>query len=244
MSTQRINLTTATPTHPGRISTIKLVSQAVTGPPGADGAGVSVALKEGGTTKVAVATVLDFTAADFDVTTGGVVSLAVTPQPLDSDLTAIAALSTTSFGRGLLALADAAALLAAAGAATAAQGATADAALPRTAGGAGVTNLGSVTSNCETANVATTKTVDVSTYNAFDLTMTAATTFTFSNWATSGKMGMFTMILRGAYTPTFPAAVKWSGGSAPTYTTPALYVFTSIDAGTTILGAQVGKAFA
>ena len=30
-------------------------------------------------------------------------------QPLDSDLTAIAALSTTSFGRGLLALADAAA---------------------------------------------------------------------------------------------------------------------------------------
>ena len=30
-------------------------------------------------------------------------------QPLDSDLTAIAALSTTTFGRGLLALADAAA---------------------------------------------------------------------------------------------------------------------------------------
>jgi hypothetical protein len=34
-------------------------------------------------------------------------------QPLDSDLTAIAALSTTAFGRGLLALADAAALAAA-----------------------------------------------------------------------------------------------------------------------------------
>ena len=31
-------------------------------------------------------------------------------QPLDSDLTAIAALTTTSFGRALLALADAAAL--------------------------------------------------------------------------------------------------------------------------------------
>jgi hypothetical protein len=31
-------------------------------------------------------------------------------QPLDSDLTAIAALATTSFGRALLALADAAAL--------------------------------------------------------------------------------------------------------------------------------------
>jgi hypothetical protein len=36
-------------------------------------------------------------------------------QPLDSDLTAIAALTTTAFGRGLLALADAAALLSAAG---------------------------------------------------------------------------------------------------------------------------------
>jgi hypothetical protein len=40
-------------------------------------------------------------------------------QPLDSDLTAIAALTTTSFGRSLLALADQAALLAAAGAAAA-----------------------------------------------------------------------------------------------------------------------------
>jgi hypothetical protein len=36
-------------------------------------------------------------------------------QPLDSDLSAIAALTTTAFGRGLLALADAAALLTAAG---------------------------------------------------------------------------------------------------------------------------------
>jgi len=36
-------------------------------------------------------------------------------QPLDSDLTAIAALSTTSFGRALLALADAAALRSTAG---------------------------------------------------------------------------------------------------------------------------------
>lgn len=41
--------------------------------------------------------------------------LASSYQPLDSDLTAIAALSTTSFGRGLLALADAAALRTSAG---------------------------------------------------------------------------------------------------------------------------------
>lgn len=42
-------------------------------------------------------------------------AVAATLQPLDSDLTAIAALSTTSFGRGLLALADAAALRTTAG---------------------------------------------------------------------------------------------------------------------------------
>lgn len=161
MTTRRINLTTATPTQAGRINTIKLVSQAVTGPPGADGAGVSVALKEGGTTKVAVATVLDFTAADFDVTAGGVVSLAVTPQPADTDLTAIAALTSAadkvpySTGAGTWALADftaagralvddanaaaqrttlglgTAATAATGDFATAAQGAAADAAVPK-----------------------------------------------------------------------------------------------------------------
>lgn len=41
-------------------------------------------------------------------------------QPLDSDLTAIAALSTTTFGRALLALADAAALTALSNVATSA----------------------------------------------------------------------------------------------------------------------------
>lgn len=41
---------------------------------------------------------------------GDIPDLSATYQPLDSDLTAIAALSTTAFGRGLLALADAAAL--------------------------------------------------------------------------------------------------------------------------------------
>lgn len=47
-------------------------------------------------------------------------------QPLDSDLTAIAALSTTSYGRALLALADAAALRTAAGLGTAAVAASGD----------------------------------------------------------------------------------------------------------------------
>jgi hypothetical protein len=49
-----------------------------------------------------------------------------TTQPLDSDLTAIAALSTTSYGRALLALADAAAARTALGLGTAATHATGD----------------------------------------------------------------------------------------------------------------------
>lgn len=60
---------------------------------------------------------------DFDAA-GAAAAAQAASQPLDSDLTAIAALTTTSFGRSLLTLADAAALLSAAGAlgATAAAG--------------------------------------------------------------------------------------------------------------------------
>lgn len=47
---------------------------------------------------------------DIEVMTAQRLAAAAATQPVDSDLTAIAALSTTSFGRGLLTLADAAAL--------------------------------------------------------------------------------------------------------------------------------------
>lgn len=48
-------------------------------------------------------------------TLGSAAAAAAASQPLDSDLTAIAALTTTAYGRGLLTLADAAALTAAHG---------------------------------------------------------------------------------------------------------------------------------
>lgn len=57
-------------------------------------------------------------ARDSEVTSA-ISALSSVYQPLDSDLTSIAALTTTAFGRGLLGLADAAALLSAAGAAAA-----------------------------------------------------------------------------------------------------------------------------
>jgi hypothetical protein len=142
--------------------------------------------------------------------------------------------------------------------ATAAQGAKADTALQDvvddttpTLGGAldaatnSITNVGAVEEEVNTvATSGATETLDVSAYGVHDVTMDQACTFTFSNPAPSGDASSFVLILRGAFTPTLPASVDWSGGAAPTYTTPSMYVFTTVDAGTTWLGAQSGSAFA
>jgi hypothetical protein len=63
---------------------------------------------------VADARIASTIARDSEVT-AAIAALSTVYQPLDSDLTSIAALTTTAFGRGLLALADAAALRSAAG---------------------------------------------------------------------------------------------------------------------------------
>jgi hypothetical protein len=112
------------------------------------------------------------------------------------------------------------------------------------AGGDSVTNLGAVSSNTNTvAATGSTETLDVSLYEVHDCTMDQSCTFTFSNWPTSGKFGCFILILRGAFTPTFPTTVKPDGAS-PTYTTPSVYVFWTVNAGSTVFLKQSGKAFA
>ena len=106
-------------------------------------------------------------------------------------------------------------------------------------------NIGAVEWNVNTvAATGATETLDTSTYGVHDLTMDQSCTLTFSNPAPSGKETEFKLILRGAFTPTFPAAVDWASGSAPTYTSPAVYLFSTVDAGTTWFGFQAGKAFA
>lgn len=72
-----------------------------------------------GRTALGLGTAATHPATDFD-SSGAAAAAQAASQPLDSDLTAIAALSTTSFGRALLALADAAALRTSAGLGTAA----------------------------------------------------------------------------------------------------------------------------
>lgn len=190
------------------------------------------------------------------------INLAAAYQPLDTDLTAIAGLTSaadalpyftgsgtaavttlSAFMRTVLDDANAAAVQATLGLGT---GATATIAnyLPLLAGGAAVENIGAIESNVETATINTTKTADTSIYGVFDYTMGSSTTLTFSNPAPSGKNTTFVLILRGAFTPTLPASVKWNSGTAATYTTPSIYTFTTVDAGTTYYANQVGKAFA
>lgn len=252
MSVQRFDLYRATPTVVGHVNTIHLINQSVTGPAGADGAGVSVATKEGGTTKVAVTTVLDFDGTNFDVTgSSGTASIVIAAGQYDPSGTASSAISShlaAGDPHAQYALESALGTAAAAAVgdfATAAQGATADAALPRAAAGAVVEDIGAVEWRVNTvAASGATETLDTSVYGVHDVTMDQSCTFTFSNPAPSGKETEFKLILRGAFTPTFPAAVDWASGSAPTYTTPAVYVFSTIDGGTTWFGFQAGKAFA
>jgi hypothetical protein len=196
------------------------------------------------------------------------ITIAVTSstyQPLDSDLTTIAAAnngavlaaldadlatfsvpaSTTisTYGRTLVDDADATTARTTLGLGTAATATIADY-LPKVAAGASVENIGAVESNVQTvAATGATETLDTSLYGVFDMTMDQNCTFTFSNPAPSGKATLFTLILRGAFTPTWPAAVDWPDATQPTYTTPSVYTFLTVDAGTTWLGAQAGKAF-
>ena len=73
-----------------------------------------------------------------------------------------------------------------------------------------------------------------------DVTMDESCTFSFSGAPSTGNAGSMTVIVRGAFTPTWPAAVDWPGGAEPDYTTPSVYEFLTVDGGTTVLGFQAG----
>jgi hypothetical protein len=77
---------------------------------------------------------------------------------------------------------------------------------------------------------------------AHKMTMDQNCTFTFPTPTTAGHT--FQLWLLGAFTPTFPASVDWDAGAAPTYANDSLYVFTTLDTGTTWLGTLVASALA
>jgi hypothetical protein len=86
--------------------------------------------------------------------------------------------------------------------------------------------------------------LDLEVANTFDVTMDQNAAFTFSNPPASGSYGKIILALSGAFTPSWPAAVIWPGGSEPAYASPSLYAFVTFDGGTTWYGTQAGSAFA
>lgn len=98
-----------------------------------------------------------------------------------------------------------------------------------------------------TASVSGSYTVNLSTANVFDLTLTGNTTFTFSNPAAAGTMHSFTIILRqgstAARTATWPASVRFSFGEVPVLAsgTAGAYdviTFFTVNGGTRYAGAH------
>ena len=82
----------------------------------------------------------------------------------------------------------------------------------------------------------TAATINFESANFFSATSTAATTWAFTNPVASGDFGGFVLELNngGAYTQTWPAAVDWPAGTAPTLTASGkdLLVFVTRDGGT------------
>ena len=102
------------------------------------------------------------------------------------------------------------------------------------------------TETAVTANTGTTYTIDITNGTVQVLTLTGNCTFTFPT-ATAGKG--FTLLLKqdgtGSRTVTWPAAVKWPSGTAPTITSTASkmdkYVF--VADGTNWIGSNAGQNY-
>jgi hypothetical protein len=96
-----------------------------------------------------------------------------------------------------------------------------------------------------TASITGATTLDLSTTNIYNITLTGSATLTFSNPPTSGTLYSLMIIAKqdatGSRTITWPASVKWPNASAPTLSTAANAVdvlnFFTVDGGTTYYGA-------
>lgn len=89
-------------------------------------------------------------------------------------------------------------------------------------------------------------TVDLSLGNSVSATITAATTLTFIGAASGAcRTVLLTLTNGGAYTVTWPSAIRWPGGNAPTLTKSGvdLVILATSDGGTTWRGvANTGYA--
>jgi hypothetical protein len=96
--------------------------------------------------------------------------------------------------------------------------------------------------------------VDMQYYNVFEVTLTGTATLAFTNFPTEhlgvNKDNVFGFTIKvkqnssGNFSVTWPAAIKWAGGTAPTLTGTAnsidVFTFFSVDGGTNIYGFTAG----
>lgn len=95
-----------------------------------------------------------------------------------------------------------------------------------------------------------TRAINLTSGNVVSATLAGNTTFTFAGAtaSTACSFGLYlTQDATGSRTVTWPASVKWSGGTAPTLSTGAsavdILVFETINGGTTWYGSLVGLSF-
>ena len=100
-----------------------------------------------------------------------------------------------------------------------------------------------------TALSGTSPSVSLSAGGVFSLVLSGNTTFSFAGAPSTGATGFSISITQDAggsgYTVTWPASVKWPGGTAPALTATAdktdAFIFTTSDAGVTYVGLAAGK---
>jgi len=138
----------------------------------------------------------------------------------------------------------------------AADGVTADAALPKAGGtmSGALVMADQIVQRPVLKDYAETKVamagtdVDLSLGNVHTKTISGGQTLTFSNPPASGSAGSFTLILTngGSATVTWPSSVDWPLATAPALTAAGvdLLVFTTIDGGTTWMGIASGIGMA
>ena len=95
----------------------------------------------------------------------------------------------------------------------------------------------------------TTPSVSLNGGGSFSLVLSGNTTFTFADAPATGSAGFSLKVTQdgggSGYTVTWPASVKWPGGTAPELTATAdksdVFVFTTDDAGASYVGLVAGK---